>query len=934
LHFRLRARDTVRVEEGLLGREVELAAVDALLDHAGSGFAALVLEGEPGIGKTTVWREGVRRAEALGFTVLACRPAEAEAKLSFSALTDLLESVPSDTLSELPEPQRRALGVALLRTDAGEVAVEPRAVAAGLRRVLADLAAGASALVAIDDAQWLDSTSARALEFALRRVNDARLGVLAARRSASPPTRERLELADADRLVLGPLSLAAVHGLLKARLGRSLPRPLLLRVYETCGGNPFYALEIAREVLDSGTAPGEALPVPKDLRRLVQRRLRRLSADTRETLLAAAATSESTLHLLHSALERDPTVSLEEAEKAEVVEVVRERVAFSHPLYAAAIYASAPSEQRRRLHRRLSRMVVDPEERARHLALAAEGFEEATAVVLDEAAEHARRRGAPDTAAGLAAQACGLTPPDQRARLLRRTIKAAEYQFHAGELQRAREALEAVVPVAEEERVRAEALRLLGEIRFHESSFVEAMPLFEEALALTDDNALRAMIELQLAFGTNVAGDFATARVHASRALELAEPLGPQGGLAEALAVSAMVEFLCGEGVDERKVERSLGLEDADRQVTAQLRPSLIAGYLRLYEGRLQESVRILGAVRARMLERGGDSDLTWVSSYLAWGECWRGNLSAAATHAAESIDGAEMIGATPLRCFALAFATLAPAYAGERALAQEQIEECRELAPSVGFAIALFWAGWAQALLALSEEDAQTAANALAPFLPRIETEGVPEPILWFFVPEAIEASIGVGEAERAERLLNLFEASARRLGRGWALMAAGRCRSLLLAARGELEGASRWADEAVELGRRLEVRLDFARTLLVAGRIKRRRRQKRAARELLDEALTIFEDAGARLWAKQTRRELDRAVFRPAAFDELTESERRVAELAASGLKNREVAARLFMSPKTVEANLARAYRKLGIHSRAELGAKLAVDRAPAQT
>ncbi len=436
---------------------------------------------------------------------------------------------------------------------------------------------------------------------------------------------------------------------------------------------------------------------------------------------------------------------------------------------------------------------------------------------------------------------------------------------------------------------------------------------------------MEAKIEIQLAFGTEVAGDFLGAREHAHRAVELAEPLGPEGGFAEALAVSAIVDYMLGGGLDEARVNRALELEDPNRQVTAQIRPSVIAGYLMLYEGRLADSVRILGSLRERILERGEDSELPFVSSYLAWAECWRGDLAAAAAHAEESLDCAVRIESEPLRCFSLAFAALPPAYAGNRALAIDRADECRDLADRVGLHVAAFWAGWALALVALAEGDPRGADAALAPFVPMFEAHGVPEPIACFFLPDAIEAMIATAQIERAERLLAMFEESARRLDRGWALMAAGRCRALLLSARGDLDGASVAAGAAVAVGEGLELRLEYARTLLVAGQIERRRRRKRAAREYLARSLDLFEAAGARPWAGNACGELERVVLRRAERDELTEAERRVAELAASGLTNREVAARLFISPKTVEAHLAHAYRKLDIHSRAALGARL---------
>jgi len=427
------------------------------------------------------------------------------------------------------------------------------------------------------------------------------------------------------------------------------------------------------------------------------------------------------------------------------------------------------------------------------------------------------------------------------------------------------------------------------------------------------------------------ATSLALGRTHAARSS--APSHWGRRGLAEALAVSAMMDYMLGSGLDEAKIQRALGLEDPDRQVTGELRPSLIAGYLMLYEGRLERSVDILSRLRERILERGQESDLPFMLSHLAWAECWRGDLQAAAVYCQESLECAASMGGEPLRCWSLAFGAVPAAYAGERDLAT-----ARAGVPGVGRPRWLPYrpvlggvgAGAAGALAG----DARAAGAALEPLLPMFEERGLPEPIVGFFLADAIEALVSLGHLQRAERLLTRFEEPARRLARGWALMAAGRCHALLQGARGDLSGASAAAHKALAEADGVELRLEVARTLLVAGQIERRRRSKRAAKELLGQALEIFERAGARLWAEKTRGELERVGLRRTGPDQLTEAERRVAELAASGLTNREVAAKLFMSPKTVEANLARAYRKLDIHSRAELGARLGVGRAPAQT
>jgi DNA-binding CsgD family transcriptional regulator len=908
------------------------------------GPAALVFEGEPGIGKTTLWSSAVERARDRSMVVLSARVVQPEAKLAFAALGDLLEPVGDDVLSELPEPQRRAIAVALLRADPGDRPLDPRAVGAGIVTIVRLLTRIGPVVVAVDDLQWLDRPSARVLGFAVRRLGGLSVGVLGSERvgegAALPLDLEGANLAERiTRLRVGPLSLAAIHEVLKARLGRSFPRRMLVGIQDVAGGNPFFALEIARALPEDAPPGSPVVPLPDNLLRLVEARISGLPAAARKTLMAAAALPAPTVELVAGAVGITVPRALLAVERAASVGIVRREgpaIRFSHPLFAAAVYSSAPPADRRGVHRRLARLVVELEERARHLGLAAESTDEAAARMLDEAALHARRRGAPETAAALAEQACRLTPPGRGEQLLRRTVQSAEYRFHAGELQRARQMLEEVLRTAPTGRERVEALRLLGEVLSQGDSFSEAIRVLEEALEqLGDEPGVESVIETRLAFAVHATGDFAGAKRHADRALSLAEDVGEPALLAEALAVSLMPTFLLGLAVDEAKIERALLLEDPHRPTPIVMRPSLCAGGLALFRGELERSVSILSQLRERIVEQGQESDLPFVSGWLGWAECWRGSLETAAAYASEALECAERVGGEPMRCWSLAFAAVPAAYAGAHALTTTRVEQCQELAEQVGFDISLHWASWARALLGLSEGDPEAADAALAPLVPMFEERGVPEPIIGFFLPDAIEAKISTGQLERAERLLTMFEESAERLSRGWAITAAGRCRALLKAAGGDLDGASRTVAQAVAVGERLELRLELARTLLIAGQIERRRRQKLAAREFLERALVIFEQAGAALWAERTRSELARVGLRRVAPDELTETERRVAELAASGLTNREVAGRLFMSPKTVEANLARAYRKLGIHSRAELGARLTgAPREPSQT
>ena len=252
----------------IVGREDELASLHAFVGRAEEGPAALVLEGEAGIGKSTLWLAGVDRARHLGLRVLSSRPAEAERGLAHAGLGDLFDDVLDDVLPALPEPRRRALEVALLLAEAPVDAVDPRALGIATRSALQLLAEEGPVVVAIDDLQWLDASSAGALAFALRRLAANRVLLLLARRlvdGAQPSGLEQALGADGvQRLPVGPFSVGALHRLLRDRLGTPFARQTLLRIHERSGGNPFFALELAR-VLDANIDPVQPLPVPEKL---------------------------------------------------------------------------------------------------------------------------------------------------------------------------------------------------------------------------------------------------------------------------------------------------------------------------------------------------------------------------------------------------------------------------------------------------------------------------------------------------------------------------------------------------------------------------------------------------------------------------------------------------------------------------------------------
>ena len=444
--------------EELIGREAELDAIGAFLEGVRADAGALALEGAVGVGKTALWLAALEPARERGFRVLEARPAEAEARLAFAALADLLGGVLDEVLQALPGPQGDALRVALLNARPGPDGLDERAVGMGLLGSLRALGAAGPVLVAVDDVQWLDPASASVLSFAWRRLRGEPVGLLVTHRLGEPMPPA---LGAAGRLAVGPLSLGAVHRMLHARLGVVLPRPVLRRVHDVAGGNPLFALELGRALVRGGVtpAPGEPLRVPDRLLELVRGRLVALPARTRGALATVAALSQPTPALLARA-GAEPEV-LRPAIEAHVLVAERDRVRFTHPLLASTAYEEADPLARQALHRRLAELVGDPEEAALHLALAAEGPDEAVASALEEAAAHAGARGATAAAADLCDRALRLTPSGDAGSLHRRMLAAGRLRFTVGDMAGATELVERAVATAPGGAHRAEALAAL-----------------------------------------------------------------------------------------------------------------------------------------------------------------------------------------------------------------------------------------------------------------------------------------------------------------------------------------------------------------------------------------------------------------------------------------------------------------------------------------
>ena len=386
----------------VVGREAELAALRDFLAGISEGATAFLLEGDAGMGKTTLWSAGVADAEERGLRVLRALPAESETELSFAGLGDLLDPVLGDALDALVPAQRRALSRALVLDDEDGPSPDPHAVGVAVLNVLRVVSAEQQLLVAVDDAQWLDAASAAALGYAARRLRDEHVGLLLSRRGSPESTvaadiRRSLPAERVHTVEVGPIDLASLHAVVREHLDLAVPRPLLAEIHQASGGNPFFALEIARTLKrgDAFVGAGQLPPVPESLHELVQARIEALAPESRDFLLAAAAHAHPTTTIVEAATGVDRQAGLVPAIRAGIVEVDRDRIRFTHPLLAAGAYNAADFVRRKEIHARLAELLEDPEARAWQLAASVDEPDESVAATLEDAAELCARTGAP-----------------------------------------------------------------------------------------------------------------------------------------------------------------------------------------------------------------------------------------------------------------------------------------------------------------------------------------------------------------------------------------------------------------------------------------------------------------------------------------------------------------------------------------------------------
>jgi DNA-binding CsgD family transcriptional regulator len=902
----------------LIGREDERTHLDSLTARAHGGeSAALILHGEPGIGKTRLLEYAA--ATAADFKVLRARPLEAESELAFAGLSELLRPVLS-LLGRIPAPQEAALSGALALGP--PVPGDRFAVAAATLSLLAAAAEECPVLVVVDDAHWLDAPSREALLFAGRRLGSEGVLLLLGMRD-----RDWIPAAGLGTLELRGLSAADAAALVE-RTGTPIDAAVRTRVITETRGNPLAILEAVATLTDAellGKAPiTQPLAVGASLKQAFAQRLNILPRDTQDALLIAAVSDTGSAGEIMRALARaglSPD-ALEPAERDGVITLGGGRIEFRHPLVRSAAYHLHGPAERRAAHRSLAAAAGDGagERAAWHLAAASAGPDEQVAALLETSAASAFARSA-YAAAASAFQAAALLSPGDEDRV-RRTMGAGRALWLAGEGERAAALLGSVLDLAAEPAARADLQQLRGLAMFFTSPVSEtyAMLVAEADRVEPHDRARASGLLETAALTCFMAGDLVRADEMARRALAGAGP----GGRPTATLVLARVHANCGQ------VDEAFDLLKPMLEWLESIDPLGELSFV--LSGVVQSLVWIEQWAHARtMLDRmigaartaGAPAVLTFPLTLLSEFELRRGKVAAAYAAAAGAVQLAAETAQATLSSFSLVVLGRVEAVLGHDEDCRAHVAAGLEFSRRTGSNAIEIYAAAVLGLLELSRGHADRAAVHLAECA-RLEKQyanGILPTTITQWAADLVEAYIRSGALMDAKHSLAMLEDSACRTGLKWANASAARCRGMLASEdRYEREFQTALALYGEEMA------FERARTLLALGIRRRRSRRRADARAALHEALAYFERSGAEPWAGQARAELRATGEMPprdtaGGLRLLTSQELQVALIVARGSTNREAAAALFLSPKTVEFHLGNTYRKLGVRSRAEL-------------
>jgi DNA-binding CsgD family transcriptional regulator len=898
----------------LFGRTAEQARIVELLDGARHGHSGvLVLRGEAGVGKSALLDRAC--AEAEGMTVLRACGIESEARLPYAGLHQLVRPLLS-MLDRLPDPQAAALRAAL-GMDQG-TREEWFLVSLAVLTLLAEAADEGPVLCVIDDAHWFDDASAESLVFAARRLQVEPIAILFAAREGEAREFAAAGLPDLWLRGLDPTAAAA---LLDKRLGAELSAQARDRLIERTHGNPLALMELSASLEESQLAGLAPLPVSRSIEREFRSRIDQLSEQTQTVLLVAAADDTGAAAIVLQAAARlgAHSQALDAAEERDLLRVRGGRLEFRHPLVRSAVYHAAPSSRRRAAHAALADALdseADADRRAWHRAAASVEVDASVADELEGAARRAYWRSG-FVAASLAFERAAELTPDRRHRV-RLLSEAVDAAWFAGRLPRAQELLVRARALSSERTERAEIDRWRGLIEWSIGVPATARDLLAGAAAdLPREDAARALHVLGLAcVATAYGGEGDRMPEVAGIASRFESDGSPLVGFLAKFVEGTVGYFAGAYDVAAEAFRAMLANADAADEAGSASLPGLLllAGAAALFVGNDLAAEQLNHRLASRAREMGALPLVNDVMPRLAMSHISMGRWSSASADLSEGIQLAKEIGQHQVLAHMLAVQALLAGLRGDSDACRGGAERARELAADRQLVHVEHTARWAQLVLELADGrhgEAYLHARQMSHL-----------PIGHWAGPERIEAAARAGHRDDASAWLGDFGAWAAHSDAGWARAATLRCRALLADDPGEQLGL---LDEALALAAGARP-FEQARTRLAYGEALRRTGQRGEARSHHRAALECFDDLGAAVWAERAREQLRASgqTARRRATDSgprLTQQELQIARFVAQGLSNRDVAAQLFVSPRTIEFHLRKVFTKLGIASRTQL-------------
>ena len=895
----------------MVGRAAELASI--LGWYAATAPPTLVLDGPAGLGKTTLWAAGVSAIRDRGAHVIATSPTEAESRLSYSGLADLLAADLPLIEGAISLPQARALAIAIRLEEPGDGAADETAVARGFLAALQAIGRSrGDVLVAVDDFRWLDAPSLTALVYAARRLRpEDRVHILTTHRDGAARPAGLVDGETVLRMRLEPLSVGSIHRIIRLRTGASLPRPRLLEVHEAARGNPLHALELAREL-----AAGRRLETGS-LAALFAARIAALPVPARATLVLLAASADRSLQRLDLASGGDFTAAAASAIEEGLVIVGGGQAFPTHPLATVVAYEGATDPARRAAHRALAETATNDEERALHLGRSLDRPDADAARVIEAAAREALSRGVRALAANLFESSARVTPDEAIVDRGRRLLAASAAWFDSGDTGRVEAILKPLIEALPPGVQRSEARWRLGKALDEGGRWRDATALWQAALDESDDLALRSQVLCSMAITALYTDTVERAGSLAASGVAEAERSGDQRSLGRALAIQAFVGALRGD--DYRAIiDRALAVEAASDEPLGEWSPSVFAAECARHTGDTDSALRHYRAVLARAATAGDANIEQWAAFGLAWTEIVVGHFRAAGEHADLVLDIADQTGVMGIPARTLR--AHVDAWLGDLSAARVLVDEAIDLATTADEATHRFGGLVVLGLIEGLAGDPAAGARVLE------EARGLATQLgfahasaLRAFVAEA-ELAAAAGRLDQADAALAAFDAAVKGTP-AWTRPLRLRAAAAIHVGRGDLAVA---AAELETAAAESELVPDCARALLALGSVLRRLREFRRARAALEQALVLYLELDTPIWVEAVRSELARLPGRrPDAPRELTNAEVAIARLVAEGRTNREVATELVLSVKTIEVTLTRIYEKLGVRSRAQLAA-----------